>query len=226
MKSIPEFIVTLVSVALLHEPFAKTLYEYVVMAAFPAAAVGAVLRVYREESFTHGRRACFAAVRQHAYLFVESYCIGAALLRYVPWSGSFFTIHLGCSWYIYECFNSVLAYLSSPLAFPLLFVVVLVGGPSLMATWLIWSFWVYFMYGWVQFVILGGAFALLTGAFPAWRVLRVFSPISDGKPKALARAPRELEEDQSARGLGYAGNGRSNGSSSHPELARQPPTLS
>jgi len=207
MKTFSELLVATLCVALLHEPSAHWLYEGTVVLAFPAAACGALCRVYFEDTFRVVRASCFGFLRQHTYQFLQTYCVCAALLKYVPWSMRFFTLHLGVSWWIFETFNSCLAGLNSPMLFPLMVVLVVVGGPSLMATWLIWSFWLYFAFGWVQFVVLGGSFALLTGAFPAHRVFRV---LDRPKEKLANAAPPEGEEkcpplsaDDAANGLGF-----------------------
>lgn len=209
MKTFSELLVATVSVALLHEPSARWLYEGLVVLAFPAAACGALCRVYWEDTFKVVRASCFSFLRQHIFEFLQTYCVCAALLRYVPWSMRFFTIHLGVSWWIFETFNSCLAGLTSPMAFPLMVVAVVVGGPSLMATWLIWSFWLYFAFGWVQFVVLGGSFALLTGAFPAHRVFRVLGPRTEHKIAngSAAEEPAgdevKLAADDASNGLGF-----------------------
>ena len=144
--------------------------------------------------------------RRHSPRLLMTYLLCFCLAAFLPWSCQFLLYnHIGYSKWIYEIYNSYLFYFNSysPISLPVIVLMVVIIGPTLLSFWIIGTLWLYFTFGLFQFMICGASFAWLTGAFPPQNVFRLFSPLlqnpeplDGGSPPSLGNYSAEILREE------------------------------
>ena len=204
--SFADVAVSAVGISLLHAPWARVVSDFLVLASAPVAIAGGLLYAYRPDFAAYSRRATWAFLREHSPRLLMTYLLCFCLAAFLPWSCQFLLYnHIGYSKWIYEIYNSYLFYFNSysPISLPVIVLMVVIIGPTLLSFWIIGTLWLYFTFGLFQFMICGASFAWLTGAFPPQNVFRLFSPLlqnpeplEGGSPPSLGNYSAEILREE------------------------------